>query len=211
MDEENGKKGFAGLSSLTSKIEKQSGSSGPVPSTASDRRPEGRAPEGTSTAPKPSMGQASTGSPPKPASEGSDSSNWKWFLGIAAVVVVVAIYSSDQHDKPYAPPSEPAAAPVAKPAAGSIEGSITFEKPPVGRDQVLSMAEIRWCLREDMRADVRRPLIDTNAGVSSFNQGIDDRNRRCGSFRYRRDNLDLAKRQVEELRLGIELEARLGF
>ena len=232
MDEENGKKGFAGLSSLTSKLEKQTQTSTPVRLPAGEQGPEEKAPGKSPVAPRPSTSQTSKAAPPKPSSKGSGSSGWGWFLGIAAVIIVVVMYSSNQANKPntplhsytptigtpgsgsseaVAPSSKPAIPPVVKPIPKSIQRDITFQKPPVGRDQVLSMAEIRWCLREDMSADAQRPLIKTNAEVYSFNQSVNDRNRRCGSFRYRRSNLELAKRQVEELRPKIEREARLKF
>lgn len=232
MDEENGKKGFAGLSSLTSKLEKQTQTSTPVRLPASEQDPEEKAPGKTPAAPRPPTSQTSKAALPKPSSIGSGSSGWGWFLGIAAVVIALAINSSNQAYQPnaplhsytpttgapdsgsseaVAPSSKRAVPPVVKSIPKSTERDITFQKPPIGRGQVLSMAEIRWCLREDMRIDAQRPLIETNAKVSSFNQSINDRNRRCGSFRYRRNNLELAKRQVEELRPKIEREARLRF
>lgn len=226
MDEDKGKKGFAGLSSLTSKVEDQPAVKEP------ERAPKPKVEKKETTSETrrepPRSSQSEDRGLPLPK-KSSGSSRWKWALGIVGVIVVAAIYYNDQQSKPYAPPapykpkatpsnpnwssspSQATRSPSLKTAPSKKTPDITFEMPPVGQNKVHSMPQIRWCLREDMRMDVKRPLIDSNSEVAEFNQSVKNYNRRCGSFKYRRGNLERAKRQVEKLRADIERQAKRTF
>lgn len=83
--------------------------------------------------------------------------------------------------------------------------------PPVGQSNVLLVAQIRWCFRENIRLDVRKALVDNNFEVAAFNRNIEDYNQRCGRYRYRKGTLERARREVEKLRYQIESDARLEF
>ncbi|AHI33423.1 hypothetical protein AU15_20940 [Marinobacter salarius] len=85
---------------------------------------------------------------------------------------------------------------------------LQYIKPSVGTNNVLSIAEIRWCVRGGMEIEAMRGVFSSNDGVDKFNAIVDDYNRRCGSYRYREGNLGLAQRQVEEWRVAIENEAK---
>ncbi len=227
MGEDNTSKGFAGLSSLTSTIDEH------TPVVPTDR-PANAGPKTPSQPPQKSAKSSSqreseTSSPPqkKPPSEKVGSSGWKWLLGVFAILAIVAVYNYSQRNKSptrssiYSPPttsygthtgtssSQSVVTPKPKLAPAIPKPKITFERPPVGRDNVLSVAQIRWCQREDMRLGVKKPLIDNNVQVAAFNQSVGDYNMRCGSFRYRKGYLERAKREVEKLRAEIEREARL--
>ena len=80
---------------------------------------------------------------------------------------------------------------------------LRFSKPQVGRGNVLNVAELRWCLREDIRIDTLRPQPTTNAQIDEFNRLVSDYNGRCGSFRYREGTLARARREVEQHRSKI--------
>lgn len=80
---------------------------------------------------------------------------------------------------------------------------LTFSKPPVGRDNVLNVAELRWCIREEIRLDTLRPLPRTNSHRNEFKRLVSDYNRRCGSYRYREGTLARARREVEQNRSEI--------
>ncbi|OQX62711.1 MAG: hypothetical protein B5M56_05565 [Desulfococcus sp. 4484_241] len=82
-----------------------------------------------------------------------------------------------------------------------------YEKPPVGTNHVHSVSQIRWCVRESIRIDTMRDLIDSNEGVDKFNKIVADYNRRCGSYRYRIGTLDRARREVEANRSQIVAKA----
>ena len=149
-------------------------------------------------------------------------------MGIVAVITVIAVVN-DQSRKPSSPPpsyqpptssyqkptlpspvakiEKPSPAIIAKPS----EPQLTFVQPPIGRDNVLSVPEIRWCQREGIRLDTKKTLIKNNSQVSAFNKSVDDYNRRCGSYRYRQGSLERAKREVEKLRVEIETAARAEF
>ena len=225
MDEEKNKKGFAGLSSLASKVDEhgrkesdEPQKSEEVPTTLGSDKTSAPASSKTSHRPAPST------SPAKPDA----SSGWKWLVGIVAVIAVIAVIN-DQSRKPssqpssYKPPTSSyqkptSPSPVAKietPSPATItkpaEPQLTFLQPPIGRDNVLSVPEIRWCQRESIRLDTKKPLIETNSQVAAFNRIVDEYNRRCGSYRYRQGSLERAKREVEELRIEIEKAARAEF
>lgn len=86
--------------------------------------------------------------------------------------------------------------------------SLEYAKPSVGTNNVLSIPEIRWCVRGGMQIEAMRGVFSSNEGIDRFNVIVDDYNSRCGSYRYREGNLGLAQRQVEEWRASIESEAR---
>ena len=100
------------------------------------------------------------------------------------------------------PASEAVAEPEesVNPAAAS---ELEYSQPPAGRDNVLNVAQIRWCLREQIRIETLRPLPTTNADVEEFNRIVSGYNKRCGSYRYRPGALARAEREVEQQRREI--------
>ncbi len=92
----------------------------------------------------------------------------------------------------YTPPVSPAQQP-----------GLDFSQPPVGQNKVLSVAQIRWCLREEIRIEVLRPLPTTNSQIDQFNAVVADYNNRCGNYRYRGGTLTRARREVERVRAQI--------
>ena len=75
---------------------------------------------------------------------------------------------------------------------------LEFSKPPVGRDHRLSMAEIRWCFREDIRIETLRPLPPTKLQSGEFDQIVSDYESRCGGFRDRQETLERARAEVDQ-------------
>lgn len=71
-------------------------------------------------------------------------------------------------------------------------GSSAEEKPPVGTDNVLNSAQIRYCLSEKIRIEGADSVVNTykQAEVNRFNSMVDDYNSRCGEFRYLRGTLE---------------------
>lgn len=138
--------------------------------------------------------------------------------------MVFAVYNNNQSSKRSSPstsytPSTSASAnsydrapsPEPKPAQIQSEPEFTFELPPIGQGRILSMAQIRWCLRENIRMDAKEPLIASNSDVAVFNQSVNSYNSRCANYRYRRGNLERAKRQLEKLRFQIVEDAKREF
>lgn len=88
--------------------------------------------------------------------------------------------------------------------------NLQFSIPPIGPGNLLSTSQIRWCFREKIRIETKRPYVKTNFDVDAFNDGISDFNQRCGSYSYRKGTLEQAKRDVQKLRSEIVAEALLG-
>ena len=87
------------------------------------------------------------------------------------------------------------------------------DKPPVGRDLVLSMAQIRYCVAEVVRMDGAKSAMNNHvdSDVDRFNAMVADYNSRCGSFRYRSGALESARREVEIYRSQLQSEGRHRF
>ena len=81
--------------------------------------------------------------------------------------------------------------------------------PPVGTNHVLSSAQIRYCVAENIRLAAAQQIIhdtDVVSDVLRFNDMIEDYNSRCSEYRYRRGALESAQGEVERYRPLIELE-----
>ena len=106
-------------------------------------------------------------------------------LGGIVTVIVLAL-AVDGGSGPSASPN---------PAGGT--DLLEFRVPPVAEGRVLSMPELRWCVREDRRIERERLVPATSqADVDRFNSRVDNYNSRCGNFRYRAGDLERARREV---------------
>lgn len=87
------------------------------------------------------------------------------------------------------------------------------QKPPVGRNNVLSNSQIRYCLAEKIRLDASESAINKylDADVDRFNKYVSEYNSRCGEFRYRQGTLERARRDVEPYRNKLQSEGRARF
>jgi hypothetical protein len=87
---------------------------------------------------------------------------------------------------------------------------VAEEKPPEGSGLVLSYAQIRYCLAEEVRLNELQRLVSSYADleVALFNSAVDDYNKRCSNYRYSRGALDTVRKQVESRRSEIEQQAR---
>jgi len=83
----------------------------------------------------------------------------------------------------------------------------TYTKPSIGTNNILSVPEIRWCVREKIRIEKMQDYVTSNRGINSVNSLIDDYNSRCGSYRYRSGALSQAQQDVEPFRSDIVREA----
>lgn len=86
-----------------------------------------------------------------------------------------------------------------------------YSRPSVGSGQRLSVLEIRWCLRQDIKLESIREIVSSNHEVARFNELVSDYNSRCSNFRYRSGSLDRARRYVESRRDRIESDAITEF
>lgn len=209
-------KGFAGLSSLVSDVDT-------TPPPAAKVEPAAAAPGAGRPAPQPAQPQPQPSQrqtyqePTQPPSSGS--SGGKWVLGIAAVIGVLwLIGQSDKNTTSptpaYSPPPQTATPSYSPPPAEPQAPSRPQESmPPVGQNQVLSTAQIRYCLAEDIRMESAKSTINNyiESDVDRFNAMVADYNSRCGNFRYRSGALESARRDIEPYRSQFQSEGRSRF
>ena len=221
MNDEKDNKGFSGLSSLASDLheitadstrrnvqwEKRLAPGG----NKHERQPHPResAAKRRSGTPQPSELEPEvvvSGTSRTPASA---SSRGKWFWGLAGIGVLIWFFNIAQEDsrKPSTVPSFRQRSPSLSYSASQTPetqiSSLEFSRPPVGESNILSVAQIRWCLREAIRIEVLRPIPTTNSQVDQFNAIVADYNSRCGSYRYQESTLTRAQREVERAKAQI--------
>ena len=218
-DEGEEEKGFSGLSGLTSEAQAEhSTATQGSPDSDSDvserEKPAGEA-KPTSRA-SPAAHPASTRRAPREPAVAhpvrakrprSSFTKWPWLVLIALAAVYVFETTQKPEDRPKASSSS-----TPQPSAGTKTptgvpqaplAALKFSKPPVGRDNVLNVSQVRWCLREEIRLDTLRLLPTMNAQIDDFNRRVSEYNSRCGSYRYRRGTVERVRREVERHRSEI--------
>ena len=209
-------KGFAGLSSLVSDVDT---TSPPAPK----REPAAAAPSAErSAAPQPQPSQPQRYQEPSQPSSGSSAG--KWLLGIVAVLGVM-LWLGGQFDKTttspapaYSPPAQSAAPSYSPPAPPAAPSRPQESQPPVGQNVVLSTAQIRYCLAEDIRLDGAKSAVNNyiDSDVDRFNAMVADYNSRCSSFKYQtnnrgRNDLNSSQRDIEPFRSQLQSEGSRRF
>ena len=221
MSDGKAKKGFSGLSSLASDVTKAVGGltrpnvQGEKPAARGRSKDEQQPhPRESAAIPRPAPPAQSEPEPEIVASgtsrtPASGSSGAKWFLGLVGLGVLIWLFNVAQEDgrRPstvpsYTLPSPPPSYSLSQTPEAQISG-LEYSKPPMGENNILSVAQIRWCLREDIRIEVLRPMPTTNSQIDQFNAVVADYNSRCGSYRYREGALARAQREVERVRAQI--------
>jgi murein L,D-transpeptidase YcbB/YkuD len=177
-DSNKAKKGFSGLINLASDV---SGIDWPI-------KPE----------------QKADANPPTPKQPLQLDSWGDWHAGIIGIFFVIFVicvinYATQSSKKPsYTPSSSSQSYNSAGPQ---------YTMPSVGTNNVLKIAEIRWCVREDIRIKAMRDVINSKTGLDEFNRIIKDYNSRCVSYQYLEDSQSRAERDVEAYRSQIVSEA----
>ena len=212
-------KGFAGLMSMASNVDtivtivdKQKpdqtrggippGSTPPPPQKPAAEEPKGKSEFYQGVSPRPSA-ITPTG---------------KWLLGICAAIGVIWLLSSlNNPSSPVRSQQTPGQfTPTAAAPFNQFDGRANppaEEVPPVGTDLVLGLAQIRYCLSEDIRIDAARAVLNNylNSDIDRFNAMVDDYNSRCVAYRYRSGSLETARTLVERNRQTLEVEGRARF
>lgn len=209
-DKKKEAKGFAGLSDLVPDID-----AAPPPVEADSPKDARPSPAPASKA-APAQSKPPTPPPrpkPTPPKSSDSSSGGKWVIGI--VVVLGVFWLIGQADK------RPTNAPSGRTSGSQVAPGSSYQapsrpeevKPPVGQDLVLSTAQIRYCLAEDIRMDGAKSSLNnySDADVDRFNAMVSDYNSRCGSFRYRRGALESARREIEAYRSELHSDGRTRF
>ncbi len=221
-DNDKDKKGFAGLLDLVSEVCGIDEPIKPEPKTeakpsAPEQLPQ---PQQETTTSEPERKTTSSPPPIETVSSGKSGggSGGKWILGIIGVIFVIWLINNGEQSnkKPeYDPPSssqnyshpQSSPAPAVQTPSASQSGGLQYTKPSVGTNNVLAVPEISWCIREDIRIEAMRDVIDTNEGIGEFNRIVDDYNSRCVSYRFRQGDQSQAERYVEHYRSQIVSEA----
>ena len=216
------KKGFSGLSDLASEVSGLDEPIKPEPKTEArpptpkqppqtEQRSVASEPEREATGSSPPMEIVSSGK-----SRGGLGGKWIFIvIGVAFMIWVVVFGGPDNNKPSYNTTSSPqnnsylqGSSPSAVQTPNlSQSAELQYTEPPVGTDNVLSVSQIRWCIRGGIRIDAMRGVVDTNEGVNEFNRIVNDYNSRCGSFRYHEGSRSRAERDVESFRSRIVSEA----
>ncbi len=214
-------KGFAGLSSMVSDVDATVASTskqqkGEAPSSSTQQSSPAAHPD-RQEQPKPTQQPYQA-----PAQPSGSSAAGKWLFGIVAVIGVIWLVNlSDNNSSSRStyspPPSSTSVAPTParqQPAAQPQTPSRPVEaQPSIGRNNVLSTAQIHYCLAEKIRLDAAETVLNNYADsdVDRFNGYVNDYNSRCGEFRYRQGALESAQRDVEPYRSQLQAEGRSRF
>ena len=212
-------KGFAGLSSMVSDVDDVvEGAPKQSQKTHSEPPPEQPAPKSTQQTQKTTTKPASQ-TYQTPAQPSGGSSGGKWLIGIAVVIGLIWLANQSDNNRPsrstYSPGSSTSTTPASQPsiAQPQVPSRPSESKPSVGRNNVLSIAEIRYCLAEKIRLDAAETVLNnySDSDVDRFNAYVNDYNSRCGEFRYRQGSLESARRDVNPYSSELQAEGRSRF
>ena len=221
-DNDKDKKGFSGLSDLASEVSSIDEPIKPEPKAEAKPSTPEQLPHPQREKPAPVPERKTKKSPPpvERVTSGTNAggSGGKWILGIIGVAFVIWLINNEGQNNrtsSYNPPSTPQSygypqsspAPAVRAPSSVQNAGLQYTKPSVGTNNVLSVPQIRWCIREGIRIEAMRSVIDSNAEVGKFNRIVDDYNSRCGSYRYRQGSQSRAERDVEPYRSQIVAEA----
>lgn len=138
------------------------------------------------------------------------SSATKWLIGIVAGIAVInwlgSLESKQETPAPAPmtneqPPPEATqlTAPTAPAPDSVIPAALVEEQPPVSSNLAFTANQIRYCVSESIRMDAAKSHVNTSisSDVDRFNTMVADYNARCNSFRYRTDDLERVRSEVE--------------
>ena len=213
--DENKSKGFAGLDSMVSDVsaEVEKAAQATSPKAHRSEQP----PSESSQSPAQSAPRLSPSKSSAPTVSGKSSLGW---IIAGVVVLVIWVANSGTPSPSYSPPpsySAPAPAAAPAPAYAPVPAQVPApvqvsdeQMPPVGRDNVLSIPQIRWCKREKIRIEAIERVINNayEHEVNRFNAKVNNYNSRCGEFRYRRGNVEQVDRELTSERASIESKAK---
>src|SRR3954452_20479640 len=133
-------------------------------------------------------------------------------LSIAILCIAAALAGSAAGAQPRASAAPPGAA--SHPLDGAPMPLTADEAlPPVGKGNLFSDGQVRYCLAQLLRVDAVRPLLNRyeREEVEQFNALVADFNARCGSYRYKDNALEESKAWLDDNRTLIERTARANY
>lgn len=213
------KKGFSGLSGLVSDVSEELQSSSkievksesPKQFSATEKEPSPQVTEQNPTNDRSSFES-------RESKSGKGISPGKLILGFFSILFIIGIVS-EAVKKEHKPASNWSSqtkntSDIQVNTTPKVYAPITTKKiglhysmPTVGKRNVLSISEIRWCIKGGISIEAMRGIIGNNEGVDEFNLIVDNYNSRCSSYRYRQGDQSRAEREVEAYRNQIVAEA----
>lgn len=222
MTENNSGKGFSGFDDLVTDVSNDLEQAKQAPGVAKvaprQDTPAAAQPQkkttSQSTSSVPSSDAGRDASPVYHSSAGSSSgsSAGKWVIGIIVAIIFISWINNSgkktstayQQPPTYAPSSDTVYTP-SKPQEVI---------PPVGRNNVLSYDQIRYCLSEKVRINAVHNALNkySSSDVNIYNNMVSDYNSRCSEFRYHRGALQSVQKDVDANRYALEQEglSRVG-
>ena len=84
-------------------------------------------------------------------------------------------------------------------------------KPPAMAGQVLEREQLRYCLAEKIRLLAIKTKYDLNAKVAMdmFNARVDDFNARCSKVHYRKADMTIVSRVIDQTIANLQQDADL--
>jgi hypothetical protein len=116
---------------------------------------------------------------------------WVWWIGGIALLGLICASLNDSPSPLRTVPSSSASYPSSGTAIETI--------PAAGSNNVLSNAEIRYCLSQKYRLTNIQGWVSQSSDyeIDQFNRLVDDYNARCSSYRYQRGALEFVQQQVD--------------
>lgn len=71
----------------------------------------------------------------------------------------------------------------------------SYQQPPAEHGHLLSLPQLRWCIRENNRIDIMQPYIEN---TYEFNSIVENFNNRCGKANYYEEDRAIASLDVEK-------------
>lgn len=89
---------------------------------------------------------------------------------------------------------------------GLVDDLSQYQTPIIEGSNIRSIAEIRWCLREEIRLKTIRPMINPSTALV-YNTMVDNYQARCGEYQYQHNDLVRAQTDVARYQTAIEKQA----
>ncbi|ENM6365261.1 peptidoglycan-binding protein [Vibrio alginolyticus] len=148
-------------------------------------------------------------------------SPWVW-VALLIIIIVAIVSSQENHNNNSYSESKnknitPERITVPRTDKNTINNNnkLTFSMPEPGSNRVLSVSELRWCLREEITLNTYQTELSVNRSndrvIDKYNELVEKYNARCGSYKYYEDQLNRAKREVFSLKNEIEYNALKNF
>lgn len=217
---ERSRMGFAGIVSMASDVD------------ADIARAKSKSPQATSAdarieAPAPASGEMPGAGEQAPyrlavafgKTAPTSNGKWLWILGSVIVGIVWLSSSSpepnNRSESSGARYSATSSAPlvVNDTRVATSTAQLEEERPPEGRNNILTYAQLKYCGAEDIRLGAAERAMNANSAgdVERYNAMITDYNSRCGQYRYRANDRASARAAVETRRKQLEAQGAARF